>query len=207
LHHYPLILPVVLLFLEHTPPTELCTPSLHDALPISDQSLAGTAAATRLHEHYGPDVPWFQEILRYQYLLGFDSQGDVARRLPVLLTAVLAVHCGLVLLRGANRLTAGHAHAAPVVFGLSLLLMALTPSKWTHYFGALAGIGAATLVTSAVLVAVAARQLRSDRVVLVGGAVSAVLAALAAALSFAGKNNWFLHSHYGVPWGEQPVRP
>lgn len=174
---------------------------------FADQSLAGTAAATRLHEHYGPDVPWFQEILRYQYLLGFDSQGDVARRLPVLLTAVLAVHCGLVLLRGANRLTAGHAHAAPVVFGLSLLLMALTPSKWTHYFGALAGIGAATLVTSAVLVAVAARQLRSDRVVLVGGAVSAVLAALAAALSFAGKNNWFLHSHYGVPWGEQPVRP
>src|SRR5690606_42133422 len=87
---------------------------------FADQSLAGTAAATRLHEHYGPDVPWFQETLRYQYLLGFGSLGDVARRLPVLLTVVLAVHCGLVLLRGANRLTAGHARAAAVGFGLRL---------------------------------------------------------------------------------------
>src|SRR5690606_41536233 len=50
-------------------------------------------------------------------------------------------------------------------------------------------------------------RLRSDRVVRVGGAEGAVLPALAAAVSFAGKTNWFLHSHYGVPWGEQPVRP
>ncbi|MER7079198.1 arabinosyltransferase C [Saccharopolyspora kobensis] len=175
---------------------------------FADQSLFGVRKATELHAHYGPDVPWFQEVLRYQYLLGFDLQGDIARRAPVLLTALIAGYSGLLLLRGARRLPGmALAHVPPLCLLLSVLLMIATPSKWTHYFGALAGVGAATLTAGAVLITFAARHLARDRVVLVAGGLCTALAALAAALAFAGKNNWFLHSQFGVPWGEQPVRP
>ncbi|KAA5836399.1 indolylacetylinositol arabinosyltransferase [Saccharopolyspora hirsuta] len=175
---------------------------------FADQSLFGVRKATELHAYYGPDVPWFQEVLRYQYLLGFDLQGDVARRAPVLLTAVVAVFSGLLLLRGARRLPGmSLVHVPPLCLLLSVLLMTATPSKWTHYFGALAGVGAATLTAGAVLITLGARHFARDRVVLVASALCTALAVLAAALAFAGKNNWFLHSQYGVPWGEQPVRP
>jgi arabinosyltransferase C len=175
---------------------------------FADQSLFGVRKATELHTFYGPDVPWFQEIVRYQYLLGFDLQGDVARRAPVLLTAVVAVYSGLLLLRGAGRLPGLRlTYVPPVCLVISIALMTLTPSKWTHYFGALVGVGAATLTAGVVLIAVGARQLSRDRVVLVAGLLCTALAVFAAALTFAGKNNWFLHSQHGVPWGEQPVRP
>ncbi|MGW1682067.1 arabinosyltransferase domain-containing protein [Saccharopolyspora sp. NPDC002376] len=175
---------------------------------FADQSLFGVRKATELHSYYGPDVPWFEEILRYQYLLGFDLQGDIARRAPILLTAVVAVFSGLLLMRGVRRLPGmALAHVPPLCLLLSMTLMIATPSKWTHYFGALAAVGAATLTAGAVLITSAARHFARDRVVLVAGVLCSALAALAAALTFAGKNNWFLHSQYGVPWGEQPVRP
>ncbi|WP_229679976.1 arabinosyltransferase domain-containing protein [Saccharopolyspora thermophila] len=175
---------------------------------FADQSLFGARRATALHTLYGPDVPWFQEILRYQYLLGFDLQGDLARRAPVLLTFVVAVHTGLLLLRGAGRLPGLRwAHVPPLCLAVSVALMTLTPSKWTHYFGALTGVGAATVTAGVVLITATARQVSRDRVVVLAGLLGTAMAAVAAALVFAGKNNWFLHSQYGVPWGEQPLRP
>ncbi|MEB3369486.1 arabinosyltransferase domain-containing protein [Saccharopolyspora mangrovi] len=173
-----------------------------------DQSLFGAAKATDLHGYYGPNVSWFQEVMRWQYLLGFDLQGDIARRAAVLLTLVVAAFSVVVLLRGAGRapgLRLAHVPAASLL--VSMALMTLTPSKWTHYFGALAGLGAATLTAGAVLIGVAAVTASRDRVVLVAGLVSTLLAGGAAALVFSGKNNWFLHSQYGVLWGEGPVRP
>ncbi|MBQ0928673.1 arabinosyltransferase domain-containing protein [Saccharopolyspora endophytica] len=177
---------------------------------FADQSLFGAAKATDLHGYYGPNVSWFQEVMRWQYLLGFDLQGDVARRAAVLLTLVVAALSLLVLLRHrsagrADGLRMAHVPAASLL--LSMGLMTLTPSKWTHYFGALAGVGAATVTAGVVLVGVAAVTASRDRVVLVAGLVGTVLAGGAAALVFSGKNNWFLHSQYGVPWGEGPVRP
>ncbi|MEV4734808.1 arabinosyltransferase domain-containing protein [Saccharopolyspora sp. NPDC049426] len=177
---------------------------------FADQSLFGAAKATDLHSYYGPNVSWFQEVMRWQYLLGFDLQGDVARRAAVLLTLVVAAFSVVVLLRHrragrADGLRLAHVPAASLL--LSMALMTLTPSKWTHYFGALAGVGAATVTAGIVLVGVAAVTASRDRVVLVAGLVGTVLAGGAAALVFSGKNNWFLHSQYGVPWGEGPVRP
>ncbi|WP_093423191.1 arabinosyltransferase domain-containing protein [Saccharopolyspora flava] len=196
---------------------------------FADQSLFTTSKATELHGYYGPDVPWFQEITRYQYLLGFDLQGDVARRAAVLLTLLLAALTLLTLLRtqathprhpienpgfrrdenrgfrSGDGLWMVHVPAASLL--VSVGLMTVTPSKWTHYFGALAGVGAATLTAGAVVIGVAAITASRDRAVLVAALVGTVLAGGAAALVFSGKNNWFLHSQYGVPWGEGPVRP
>ncbi|QUG99549.1 arabinosyltransferase domain-containing protein [Saccharopolyspora erythraea] len=175
---------------------------------FADQSLAGAREATRLHGFYGPNVPWYLEIQRYQFLLGFDLQGDVARRAPVLLTAVVLLFTALLLSRGARWLPGMRMAGVPAgCLAISLALMWLTPSKWTHYFGALAGVGAATLTAGVVLVVVTARRLAGERTVVLLGLLCTGLGVVAAALTFAGKNNWFLHSHYGVPWGDEPVHP
>ncbi|RRO15153.1 indolylacetylinositol arabinosyltransferase [Saccharopolyspora rhizosphaerae] len=174
---------------------------------FADQSLFGAAKATDLHGYYGPNVSWFLEVMRWQYLLGFDLQGDVARRAAVLLTLVVAAFSLVVLLRTRREAGLRMAHVPAASLLLSMALMTLTPSKWSHYFGALAGVGAATLTAGAVVIGIAAATASRDRVVLVAGVVATALAGGAAALVFSGKNNWFLHSQYGVPWGEGPVRP
>lgn len=98
-------------------------------------------------------------------------------------------------------------HVPPLCLALGVALTSATPSGWTHRFGALTGAGAATLTASAVLITLAARRFARDRVVLVASGLRTALAACATALASAGENDWFLHSQYGVPWGEQPVRP
>lgn len=173
---------------------------------FADQSWFGASRATELHQFYGPNVPWFQEILRYDNLLGFDLQGAIARRVPVLLTLAMLVCTVLLLARGSRHLPGMRlAHVAPACFALDIALLWLTPSKWTHYFGAFAGVGATALVCSIVLLFVASRE--PGRATVAIGLTGAGLGVLAAALSFAGKNNWFLYSNFGVLWGEQPLRP
>ena len=175
---------------------------------FADQSWFGALRATELHRFYGPDVPWFQEVLRYENLLGFDLQGSIARRVPVLLTLSLLLCAALLLARGARRLPGMRlSHVAPACLAADVALLWLTPSKWTHYFGAFAGVGAAALVSSVALLAVACRRWQQDRTAIAIGLIGTGLAVLLAATSFAGTNNWFLHSQFGVLWGEQPLRP
>lgn len=175
---------------------------------FADQSWFGVSRATELHRFYGPDVSWFEEIQRYERLLGFGEQGGLARRLPVLLTVVATGCAVLLLVRGARHLPgmrAGYIPIAAVMIAFALLW--LTPSKWTHYFGSLAGLGAAALVTALVLLVVGAREWSDHRVALVIGGCGGGAAVIAAALVFSGKNSWFLFSHYGVPRDDQPFTP
>lgn len=175
---------------------------------FADQSWFGAARATELHQFYGPNVPWFQEVQRYDHLLGFDLEGSIARRVPVLLMLTLLVCTALLLARGARRLPGMRLiHVAPACTAISIALLWLTPSKWTHYFGAFAGIGAAALVSSIVLLVVAWRRWQHDSGAVVIGLIGTGLAVVAAATSFSGTNNWFLHSQFGVLWGHQPLRP
>lgn len=175
---------------------------------FADQSAYGVSRATQLHSYYGPNVAWYQEIRRYEYLLGFGDSAGLARRLPVLITVVLLVCVALLLARGARRLPGMRlAYVAPGVLVLGLLLLWLTPSKWTHYFGALAGFGALAVTTSVVLLTVTARLWSRDRVVVAIGVCGALATTVAAALAFAGKNTWFLFSHFGVPHDDGPFQP
>ncbi|MCA1185014.1 MULTISPECIES: arabinosyltransferase domain-containing protein [unclassified Saccharopolyspora] len=176
---------------------------------FADQSWFGVRQATALHRFYGPDVGWFQEIRRYQYLLGFgDYQGGLARRLPVLLTIAVAGCATLLVVRGARRLPGMRLVPLPLgCLGIGLALLWLTPSKWTHYFGALAGFGAIALTAGVVLLGAGAREWSARREVLLVGGVGTVAAIAAACLAFAGTNTYFLHSHFGVPRDELPMRP
>ncbi|MDN5920355.1 MAG: arabinosyltransferase, partial [Pseudonocardia sp.] len=183
---------------------------------FTGQSWYTVSRATGMHAFYGPNVAWYQEIQRYEYLLAFDSeQGGLGRRVPVLLTLALLVAVLPLLARGVQRLPGMNRVPVPalgLVAGLAML--SLTPSKWTHYFGSLAGIGAAALTAGVVLLVVAARP-RSRPVrdcagqpaVRLAAGAGAVAVVVAAALAYAGRNTWFIYSHYGVPHEDGPWRP
>lgn len=174
---------------------------------FADQSWHGVVVATDIHRHIGPNLPWFDEDQRYAFLLGADSAGSAGKRLPVLLTlalmapmlAVLARHGRALLERPEQWVLLAGAPAG-------LLLLAVTPSKWSHHFGALTGLGAAFLVAAVAVGITAAGQCR-DRVTVAIGLGGGILVALAAALSFAGPNTWWAYSDFGMPLGDGPIRP
>lgn len=178
-------------------------------LMFGGQSWYTVTRATELHAFYGPNVPWFNEIRRYTYLLGFDSeQGGLGRRIPVLLTIALLVAVLPLIARGVHR-TAGVRWVPVVTAGAALGLVALwlTPSKWTHYFGTLAGVGALALTTGVVLLVLAARR-RADETSVRAAAVAGTLAlVIGAAVAFSGRNSWFVYSSWGVPHDDGPFRP
>ncbi|MFP5020656.1 arabinosyltransferase domain-containing protein [Pseudonocardia phyllosphaerae] len=177
---------------------------------FTTQSLYTVSRATQMHAFYGPDVRWYDEVRRWVLLLGFDTeQGGLGRRLPVLLAVALLVAALPLVARGAHHWTPGLRWTPVPLAGLVLGFALLTPapSKWTHYFGTLAGPGALAVVAGAVLIVGAARARPHDPTVR-GAAASGTLAVvLAAALVFAGRNAWFLWSQWAVPRRDGPFGP
>lgn len=175
---------------------------------FADQTWQGVVTATHWHDYFGPSLPWYREPERYQYLLGGDQDGSATKRVPVLLTLALLPVAGVLLLR---RTEAGGADRAVArlawVVATALVLLWLTPSKWSHYFGGLAGLFAAFLVVAVALLQRRARAPLADRTTQAIGLVTAALVALAAGLSFAGANSWWQPAVYDVPWATGPVRP
>jgi arabinosyltransferase C len=185
-----------------------CAASTALVVTFADQTWAGAAKATELHRYFGPAMPWYRELARYDYLLGNDHGGNATKRLPVLLTIALLIPVAMLINRGLRALPGmreAHLPALCAVLGFAALW--LTPSKWSHHFGALAGLGSAFLVTAVVLIAAAAKHRSGDRAVLMSGIVGGGLGVVAAAISFAGKNNWYSYSEFGQPWTEGPVTP
>ncbi|OLM19588.1 MULTISPECIES: arabinosyltransferase domain-containing protein [unclassified Pseudonocardia] len=176
---------------------------------FTGQSFYTVARATEMHAFYGPAVAWFSEIRRWEYLLGFDNeQGGLGRRLPVLLTIALLVAALPLVARGAHRWTAGLRRTPVPLVGVALGFVLLTPSpsKWTHYFGTLAGVGALAVVAGVALVVAAARR-PADATVRGAAAAGTVAAVVLTALVFAGRNDWFLWSGWGVPRLDGPFEP
>jgi arabinosyltransferase C len=164
-----------------------CLGAVALVLVFADQSWHAVAVATVWHTRFGPSLPWFDEFARYRYLLGADQDGTATKRLPVLLSLALLPVVALLLARThppAPAISINTAHprtgaadepaaasatpssalissgaarlAAMVSLGLGSLWLA--PSKWTHYFGALAGMFAAFLVVTIVFLAQCARR-------------------------------------------------
>ncbi|MDQ4011804.1 MAG: arabinosyltransferase domain-containing protein [Actinomycetota bacterium] len=175
---------------------------------FADQTWHGLVTATRWHHDFGPSLPWYREPNRYQYLLGNDQDGSATKRIPVLLTLALLPVIGLLL---ARRVDPGGVDksavrlAAVVVAALALLW--LMPSKWSHHFGALAGLLASFLVVAVVLLWRCAHAPVTDRVTRGIGLAGGVLVAAAAGWAFAGPNAWWQPAVYDVPWATGSVRP
>ena len=181
---------------------------------FADQTWDGLVTATRWHDFFGPSLPWYHEPDRYRSLLGIDQDGSATKRIPVLLTlAVLPVVAVLLARRSGavpevNQGSAeGSAARLTGVVVTALALLWLTPSKWSHHFGALAGLLASFLVVAVALVMQRKHPPVGDPVTAGVGVAGAALVAGAAALAFAGPNAWWQPAVYDVPWSAGPVRP
>ncbi|MGH3720546.1 MAG: arabinosyltransferase domain-containing protein [Pseudonocardiaceae bacterium] len=180
---------------------------------FADQTWDGLVTATRWHIFFGPSLPWYHEPDRYRFLFGNDQDGSATKRVPVLLTfALLPVVAGLLARRAEPDGADGSAARLAAVVLTALVLLWLTPSKWSHHFGALAGLFASFLVVAVALLLRRVRAPVADRVSLgvteVGVAVAgAALVAAAAGLAFSGPNAWWQPAVYDVPWAAGPVRP
>jgi len=167
---------------------------------FADQTLAGVLEATRVRTEIGPNLSWFQEPIRYEELFSDMPDGALARRFPVLLLLLCLGTSLAVLLRRGGIPGAGLGPSRRLIgtAGVSLVLLALTPTKWTHHFGAFASIGAALAALTAL--ATSSTVLRSARNR--WWFLSGLLVILA--MSSTGPNAPWYVSQYGVPWFDKP---
>lgn len=82
---------------------------------------------------------------------------------------------------------------------IAFIVLALTPTKWTHHFGAFAALGAGMAALAALATSSDVLRSRRNRVLFLA-ALSTVLA-----LAFTGPNAWWYTNNWGVPdAGNQP---
>ncbi|WP_040338438.1 arabinosyltransferase domain-containing protein [Candidatus Blastococcus massiliensis] len=168
--------------------------SVASSIVFSDATLASALTALRVHREVGPVEPWYMEVMRYWYLtLGPDpAQRTFGRQLVVLLTLALLVGVSVVLTRVTRHSGGRTTWAVPALaYVAANLAFFVSPTKWTHHFGALAAPGALVLT---VAVAVLVRR-RPDR--WASGAL-AVGVGLTAAIAFHAGNHQVEYSAYGV---------
>ncbi|TQF75231.1 arabinosyltransferase [Rhodococcus spelaei] len=168
---------------------------------FADQTFAGVREATRVRTLIGPNMHWYEEFLRYYYLFVQTVDGSLARRFAFLIMVLCLFTALFVLLR---RKKIPGAAVGPswrllgVVFG-TIFFMMFNPTKWTHHFGAYAGIAGSLAALTTVAVSAAALRSRRNRTMFAAGLL------LVLAFSFAGINGWWYVSSYGIPWFDKTV--
>ncbi|MGW0039604.1 arabinosyltransferase domain-containing protein [Gordonia sp. NPDC003376] len=161
-----------------------------------DQTLATVLEAIKTRYVTGPIIGWHQEYLRYYFLTVSTKDGALTRRVPLLLLfAGLMVAVAVMLRQGRIRgVDGGPTWRLIGATGVTLLLFAFTPTKWTIQFGVFTGLGAAIAAVATVAVVQSAARSGRNLTVFVAG----LLFALAAAM--AGKNAWPFAYEYGISW-------
>lgn len=161
-----------------------------------DQTFATITEATRLRSVVGPNDPWYGELSRYELLFANSADGSMTRRFPVLLLILCTGTCLVVLLRRSRIQGAALGPARRLIgtTALFFLLLALTPTKWTHHFGAFAAVGSAMAALTALATSTTVLRSKRNRAAFTAGLL--VVAALAAT----GPNAYWFVSGIGVPW-------
>jgi arabinosyltransferase C len=163
---------------------------------FADQTFATVGEATRLRSQVGPSLSWFEELARYELLFSSTADGSATRRFPVLLLLLCTGTCLVVLLRRGRIPGAALGPSRRLIGTVALffLLLALTPTKWTHHFGAFAAVGAAMAALTALATSSSVLRSKRNRAAFTAGLL--VVAALAAT----GPNAYWFVSGFGVPW-------
>ncbi|OLL75220.1 hypothetical protein Ae168Ps1_3620c [Pseudonocardia sp. Ae168_Ps1] len=167
---------------------------------FGDQTWATVAEATRVRTDLGPNLSWYEELSRYQLLFTESRDGSLQRRFPVLLLWLCTAVAGAVLLRR-GRIPGAALGFSRRLLGstvLSFAVLALTPTKWTHHFGAFAALGAGVAALAALATSTGVLRSRRNQALF----LAAVLAVTA--LAFTGPNTWWYVSNWGVPWFDKP---
>ncbi|WP_326565037.1 arabinosyltransferase domain-containing protein [Amycolatopsis rhabdoformis] len=163
---------------------------------FADQTFATVQEATRIRTQVGPNLSWFEELARYQLLFENLPDGSAPRRFPVLLVVLCTVTCLVVLLRR-GRIPGAALGPSRRLIGTTALffpLLALTPTKWTHHFGAFAAVGASMAALTALATSSTVLRSNRNRASFLAGLL--VVGALAAT----GPNTYWFVSRLGVPW-------
>lgn len=167
---------------------------------FADQSFAAVAEATRVRTAIGPTLSWYEEYQRYSQLFDPGAGGSLARRFPVFVLLLCVGTCLVVLLRrgGIPGAALGPSRRLIGTVAVSLMAISLTPTKWTHHFGAFAAIGAALAALTALATCQSVLRSRRNRAVFVAALF------FLTAFAFTGGNAWFYVSGFGVPWFDKP---
>lgn len=163
---------------------------------FENQTLRSVVQGTTIRTALGPAESWYQEFDRYQALFSTSADGSLERRFPVLLLFLCIVTCAVVLVRR-HRITGaalGPSRRLVVSAILSLGILALTPTKWTHHFGAFAAIGSSLAALTALASSASVLRSKRNRSLFTGGLL------VVAALSLTGPNAWWYVSNWGQPW-------
>lgn len=149
---------------------------------------------------------WTAEIQRYAFLLDQIPMGNFAKRAAVLACLVALGWFAILAVAARVRRVAVPAllRLSGLTTALAFAALAFTPSKWTHHFGALAGIGPAFLGLMLVLAVPLTRQV-------LGGSRLPIWLLIAAAGSFVatitlawhGPNSW---AYAWPPGGRRPYQ-
>ncbi|MFD6102870.1 arabinosyltransferase domain-containing protein [Nocardia salmonicida] len=166
-----------------------------------DQTFAGIQEANRVRQATGPNLAWYEDYLRYYYMFVETVDGSLARRFAFLVMLLCLFTTLLVLLR--RRQVPGIASGPTwrlmgIVFG-TIFFMMFNPTKWTHHFGAYAGIAGGLAAVTAVAVSQSALRSRKNRAIFLAGLLFVL------ALSFSGINGYWYVSSYGVPWFDRAI--
>ena len=169
---------------------------------FADQTLSTVLEATRVRTEIGPSQSWYNENLRYFYLILPTVDGSLSRRFGFLITALCLFTSVFIMLR--RKRVPGVARGPAwrlmgVVFATIFFLM-FTPTKWVHHFGLFAAVGAAMAALATVLVSPSVLRWSRNRM--------AFLAALLFLLSlcWATTNGWWYVSSYGIPFNTSMPR-
>lgn len=149
----------------------------------------------------GPTLEWWQEPIRYYYLILQTGDGTFSRRFGILIMLMCLVVAIFRLLSG--RHPSGVARAPiwrliAVMLG-TMFFIAFTPTKWTHHLGVYACIGACVVAAVAAMMSPALLRSRSNRTFF------AAVVLLVTAVAATGTNMWWYVGSYGVPWWDRPI--
>ncbi|WP_374220902.1 arabinosyltransferase domain-containing protein [Saccharopolyspora sp. HNM0986] len=163
---------------------------------FADQTWQSVMDATDLRTEIGPSEDWYQELNRYNLLFSPTPDGSLVRRFPVLLVILCLVTCAVMLLRrGRIRGAAvGPSRRLLAITALSFVVLALTPTKWSHHFGMFAALGGALAALTALATSSTVLRSRRNRAAFFSGLM--VICAFAAT----GPNAYWYVSGWGVPW-------
>ena len=148
----------------------------------------------------GPTLDWYEEGVRYYYLMLETEDGSAVRRIGVL-TAFLCLLTVLTFMLRRKRpagISSGPVWRLMAVFFATVVLLAFTPTKWTHHLGLFAGYAAGIAAVAATLTMAPMMRSKRNRVFFAAAAL------FIAAISFAARVGYYWVGTYGIPWNTMP---
>lgn len=166
----------------------------------ADQSLMPLLDAYKVSAAVGPTLEWWEEPIRYYYLILPTADGTLARRFGVLamILCLFAVMFRLLRRQRPNGVARAPIWRLIAVTLGTMFFIAFTPTKWTHHFGVYAGIAAGIAAAAGALMSPVILRSRRNRAFF----ASAMFAITG--IAFAGPNGWWFVGSYGIPWWDRP---